>query len=109
MILLLPLLLLPPFLLVTFIVAVPLGLMLALPVTAFLLPAAAAVGDRFNADPRMLLPLIGILGGGAITTLVFTKGQFWLAGQNHWRFIVAGALAGLAAGWFFARKSPRET
>ncbi len=109
MIALLPLLLIPPFLAVAFVVAVPFGLMLALPVTALLLPITVAVLKRFNANQRLILPAVGLLGGAAVVALVFTKGQFWLADEKHWRFIVAGTLAGLAAGWFFARRSSYET
>jgi hypothetical protein len=108
MIVLLPLLLFPLFFVVALIAAVPLGLMLALPVTALLLPVAAAAGERFDADRRLLLPLIGVLGGAAVVILVFTKGQFWLADEKVWRFVVAGALAGLAAGCFFARTWPKR-
>lgn len=85
-------------------VAVPLGLMLVLPVTALLLPVAAALLERFRIRECLLLLLaVGFFGGVAVAILVFTKGQFWLATPKLWPFVTASGLAGLVAGWFFAR------
>lgn len=104
---LIPLLLLPPFLPVALLMGLAYGFLLALPVTALLLPLA----ERMLAGKMRLLvlPLLGLAGGALTLALAFAGGHYWVAEANYGRFVAAGAIGGLVAGIVFAfseRKRP---
>lgn len=106
-IVLIPLLWLPPFLPVALLMGLSYGLLLALPVTALLLPLAER---RLAGRARLLvLPLLGLAGGALTLALAFAGGHYWVAEANYGRFVAAGAIGGLAAGVvvaFGGRKRP---
>jgi hypothetical protein len=100
-----PLAILPPFVFATLLIGVPMGLILPLPVTFVVLPLCALVCGRYRRVRTIALPLTGLIAGALVPRLVF-------AGSHPgWRglmmFVIAGAVAGLAAGVYFIRKTAK--
>jgi hypothetical protein len=99
-----PLAAVPPFVLVTILIGVPMGLTLSLPVTFVALPLCALAFGPHPTARKVALPLAGLVTGAAVPGLVFLGSN-----SNDWlgimMFVVAGAIAGLAVGIYFARKT----
>lgn len=103
---LLPLALFPPFFAVFLMIGLPMAFVLVMPVTLLLLPATVFLLVRQKIDQPIILPLVGFIGGAVVAGLVFSQGRISPAEPDAWwRFAVAGGVAGLVAGCFYAQKT----
>jgi hypothetical protein len=102
-----PLALLPPIIFFVLLIGLPMAYIFSTPVTFVLLPLIALFLRSQPTIKQIVLPLVGLAGGAFVTWLEFrlgtTTGRFGTK-PGDLTIVIIGAISGLAAGIFYAKK-----